>query len=99
MLELRGAKLPNKDGFFGKSDPFYVVLRATEQGGWAQTFCSPVVRDNLSPTWPPQTIMPHDRLGAGDDICPLKIEVFDSPLGWHYSCTAVVLIYISFIRC
>ena len=78
--------------FFGKSDPFVVIFRATEKGGWAQTFCSTIVRNNLNPAWPPQPVMPYNRLGAGDDFCPLKIEVWDADSdGSHdYMCEADV---------
>lgn len=35
-LTLRGVKLANKDGMFGKSDPFFTILRLREDEQWQQ---------------------------------------------------------------
>jgi hypothetical protein len=50
-LQLSGVKLPNKDGLFGKSDPFYTVSRLKEDGSWLKVHTSETVMDNLSPDW------------------------------------------------
>ena len=80
-LSVSGSKLPNKDGFFGKSDPYYVLKRATESGGWQEVLRSEVVKNNLSPVWKTQLLLPFDKLGAGDALCPLKLEVWDEDRG------------------
>lgn len=35
-LTIRGVKLANKDGLFGKSDPFFIISRLREDGEWQQ---------------------------------------------------------------
>lgn len=35
-LTMRGIKLPNKDGLFGKSDPFFTISRLREDEKWQQ---------------------------------------------------------------
>jgi hypothetical protein len=50
-LQLSGLKLPNKDGLFGKSDPFYTVSRLKEDGSWLKVHTSETVMNNLSPDW------------------------------------------------
>lgn len=39
-LSLRGIKLKNKDGMFGKSDPFFTVSRLREDEKWQQVISS-----------------------------------------------------------
>lgn len=35
-ITMRGIKLPNKDGLFGKSDPFFTISRLREDDKWQQ---------------------------------------------------------------
>ena len=35
-LTIRGIKLKNKDGMFGKSDPFFTLSRIREDENWQQ---------------------------------------------------------------
>ena len=35
-ITIRGIKLPNKDGLFGKSDPFFTISRLREDNEWQQ---------------------------------------------------------------
>lgn len=37
-LTIRGTKLKNKDGMFGKSDPFFTLSRLREDEKWQQVF-------------------------------------------------------------
>ncbi|CAN0474404.1 unnamed protein product, partial [Ectocarpus sp. 12 AP-2014] len=53
-LSLRGIKLKNKDGMFGKSDPFFTVSRLREDEKWQQVHKSEVIMNDLSPVWQPQ---------------------------------------------
>ena len=76
MLTLRGVKLANKDGFFGKSDPFFVLSKAREDGTFAPCVKSEVVKNNLNPTWPVLRV-PLQRLCNGDLNRPLRLEVID----------------------
>eukprot|EP00753_Platysulcus_tardus_P015302 PLAT4957.2.p1 GENE.PLAT4957.2~~PLAT4957.2.p1 ORF type:complete len:436 (-),score=200.57 PLAT4957.2:50-1267(-) len=75
-MQLRAHKLDNKDGFFGKSDPFYTISRVREDGSWDKVWQSEVVMDNLSPTWKAVEI-PLAVLSNGDLDRPLRVDVLD----------------------
>ena len=64
------------DGWFGKSDPFFVISKSREDGTFAACCKSDVVTNNLSPTWKPLRV-PLQRLCNGDMSRPLKLEVLD----------------------
>ena len=79
-------KLDNKDGWFGKSDPFIRISRGATDGGyqegqlglsgWKPVFTSEVIQNNLSPTWAPFSLL-SQKLCGGDPLRPLLLEVFD----------------------
>jgi Ca2+-dependent lipid-binding protein len=71
-----GAKLSNKDGFFGKSDPFLQISRMYEDGKYGVVWKNEPVMNNLSPTWPLSRI-PMTKLCNGDIDRPLRVEIFD----------------------
>jgi hypothetical protein len=71
-----GSKLANKDGFFGKSDPFLVISRMREDNTYVRVFTNQPVMNNLSPTWPVLRI-PMQKLCNGDLDRPIKVEIFD----------------------
>lgn len=73
---IAGYKLANKDGFFGRSDPFLEFSRVTEDGSFVPVYKSEVVMNDLSPSWP-KSVIPVQQLCNGDLDRPLKIEVFD----------------------
>lgn len=75
-LGLAGSKLSNKDGFFGKSDPFYRIFRLKEGGEYMQIFQSAVIKTNLSPRWLPYHFSVKS-LCNGDYDARLKIEICD----------------------
>ena len=75
-LQLRGAKLKNKDGLFGKSDPFVVLKRINEDGSWSAVWKSDVVMNNLNPTWKP-AMLSVKTLANGDPDRPLRLEIYD----------------------
>eukprot|EP00588_Corethron_pennatum_P013879 CAMPEP_0194276108 /NCGR_PEP_ID=MMETSP0169-20130528/8780_1 /TAXON_ID=218684 /ORGANISM="Corethron pennatum, Strain L29A3" /LENGTH=442 /DNA_ID=CAMNT_0039019739 /DNA_START=421 /DNA_END=1749 /DNA_ORIENTATION=- len=57
-FQFRGIKLKNiENGFFGKSDPFYEILRKSERSyaqsedDWVLIFRSDVISDHLNPIW------------------------------------------------
>ena len=78
-LALAGIKLKNFDGLFNKSDPFYVIARK-EQGAlgteWDVVFRSPVVKNNLNPTWNVQDI-DLSVLCKGDLSREIRLELYD----------------------
>ena len=75
-MQLKGTKLKNKEGMFGKSDPFFIFSRVREDGSWSPVYKSPVIPNNLNPVWPLFTVS-LQKLSNGDYERPLKIEVFD----------------------
>lgn len=70
---LMGKKFDSKDGFFGKSDPFFTIS-ASSNGGmdYVEVYRSEYVKQNLNPTWKTATI-PMRRLKGK----VLKLEVTD----------------------
>eukprot|EP00753_Platysulcus_tardus_P012741 PLAT3532.3.p1 GENE.PLAT3532.3~~PLAT3532.3.p1 ORF type:complete len:575 (-),score=322.82 PLAT3532.3:1822-3546(-) len=75
-MRMSARKLDNKDGFFGKSDPFFTISRMREDGSLDKVWQSEVVMDNLSPTWAVFEA-PVTRLCNGDYDRPLTIHVLD----------------------
>eukprot|EP01038_Epipyxis_sp_PR26KG_P006850 gene6850-9379_t len=71
-----GSQLTNKDGFFGKSDPFLTISRLNEDGSWTAVWRNERIENNLNPHWPEAKIL-MSTLCNGDLERPLKIEVFD----------------------
>jgi hypothetical protein len=75
-LQLSAKKLDNKDGMFGKSDPFVVVSRCKEDGTWVVVWKSTVVYNNLNPTWPLMRVKVQ-TLCNGDLHRPIKVDIWD----------------------
>ena len=55
-FEARGQTLANRDGFFGKSDPFLRVLACSEAGVKQEIYQSEVIPNDLNPTWEPAVV-------------------------------------------
>ena len=83
-LRLAAKKLDNVDGWFDKSDPFLVFLRARAQSldaaegniEWVRTFETEVIMDNLNPTWKPCQVKSQTFCNA-DPHLPLRVECWD----------------------
>jgi hypothetical protein len=75
-IKLSAKNLTNKDGFFGKSDPFFSINRSREDGTWLPVMKSPVVMDNLNPHWA-QVQIPVQEVCNNDYSRPLQVEVWD----------------------
>jgi hypothetical protein len=71
-----GSKLSNKDGWFGKSDPFLRFLRIYEDGNWGLVHETPRIENNLNPKFN-NLSLPMVSLCNGDVDRPIKIEVWD----------------------
>ncbi len=70
------AKGLDKKDTFGKSDPFYIISRATGNGQWTVVAKSGVIKNTLNPTWPAVTM--HVReLCNGDYDRQLRMDVYD----------------------
>lgn len=71
-----GHKLVNKDGFFGRSDPFLVISRLNEDGNYTDVWKNTKVDNNLNPVFPVSRIL-ISQLCNGDIDRPLKISIMD----------------------
>jgi Ca2+-dependent lipid-binding protein len=71
-----GKGLSNKDGWFGRSDPFLVISRLQEDGSYIPCWKNDKIDNNLNPVWPVARI-PLVTLCNGDIDRPLRIEVWD----------------------
>jgi len=71
-----GKKLTNKDGWFGKSDPFLKFYRLHGDDTWIKVHETEFIKDDLNPTWAlfetKASLFCH-----GDYYTPIKIECFD----------------------
>jgi hypothetical protein len=70
------SKLANKDGIFGRSDPFLRFYRLQENGQSSLCFQSKEVMNNLSPNFGNIRI-PMVTLCNGDEYRPIRIDVMD----------------------
>ena len=74
-MQVAARGLDKKD-LFGKSDPYFVVSKASGHSHWTVVAKSTVVDNTLDPTWPVMEI-PVATLCNGDYSRQLKFEVFD----------------------
>ena len=78
-LQMRGVKLKNVDGLFGKSDPFFVANSHTNDAGgrsWQPVHRSEVVKNNLNPVWKEFTV-DVEKICLGDKDRPILFEFYD----------------------
>ncbi|KJE91210.1 hypothetical protein CAOG_08597 [Capsaspora owczarzaki ATCC 30864] len=68
-------KLDKKD-LFGKSDPYFRIMRMGADGQFTPVVTSPVIKNTLDPTWAPVQASAR-QICNGDLDRPLRIEVFD----------------------
>jgi len=66
----------DKMDVIGKSDPYFVLSRKTEQEKWKTVYVSDVRKVTLNPEWK-RIVVNSYRLNLGDDDKLLKFEVFD----------------------
>jgi Ca2+-dependent lipid-binding protein len=74
-MQFAASHLDKKD-FFGKSDPYFILSRATGNGQWTVVAKSSIVYNTLEPTWPLITVPVRD-LCNGDYARQLKMDVYD----------------------
>ena len=77
-MRLQGRNLPNKDGWFNKSDPYCVFKKRTELG-FVEFARSAIEFDTLNPRWPDLRVAPLEAAGNLD--APLLTEVLDNDKG------------------
>jgi hypothetical protein len=78
-LNLSGHKLKNVDGFFSKSDPFFIINSQVDAAGgrvWHPVYRSETIKNDLNPKWKACSI-PVEKLCDGNKNKPILIEVFD----------------------
>jgi hypothetical protein len=75
-LDMYARNLDNKDGLFGKSDPFLVFCRIREDGSAVPVTKTEVIQNNLNPKWRTLTVPIRD-LCNGDLQRPVIIECYD----------------------
>ena len=71
-----GQKLANKDGWFGRSDPYIVISRLNEDNSYSIVWKSVRIDNNLNPKWAAVKLS-MTSLCNGDIDRPLRIEIFD----------------------
>ena len=74
-MKFEGVNLDNKD-FFGKSDPFFEILRSTENNDYTMVYRSKAISNTLNPSWPSFSVS-NSALCNGDEDRALKIYVYD----------------------
>jgi hypothetical protein len=78
-LKMKGTKLKNVEGMFGKSDPFFELSRKQNSAGgltWDNIFRSNVVKNNLNPEWD-NAIVELATLCDAELDRPILVSVFD----------------------
>lgn len=98
ICNMRGSKLSNKDGFFGKSDPFLVISRLREDKTWMPVFRNAPIMNNLSPTWP-QFKVSIQELCNGDLRNPILIEIFDFDRSGKHGASAISMVPYHLLYC
>jgi hypothetical protein len=79
-LKLKGLRLKNTDGLFGKSDPFFELsAKISSAGGltWHPIHRSPYILNNLNPVWEEFTVSVNRIAEDGNLDKPILIEVWD----------------------
>ena len=78
-LAMKGIKLKNVDGLFGKSDPFFEISKHIQAAGgptWQVVYRSQPVQNDLNPKWEPVTL-DMNELCDGNHSKPILVSVFD----------------------
>lgn len=76
---LRGVKLKNVDGMFGKSDPFFEVSKHVQAAGgptWQVVYRSKPIQNDLNPKWESVTL-DMNELCDGNQSKPVLVSVLD----------------------
>ncbi|KNC82961.1 hypothetical protein SARC_04754 [Sphaeroforma arctica JP610] len=75
-FEFSATGLDNKDGFFGKSDPFLRIYRKRDDGQFDAVYKSVHIMNNCNPNWPKFEIS-YQKLTIGDANRELRIDCLD----------------------
>ena len=58
-VRMQGVALANKDGMFGKSDPYLKFLAVPRAGKPVEVWKTEVINDDLNPLWKPFEVDMH----------------------------------------
>jgi hypothetical protein len=77
-LTLHAKNLPKKDGFFGRSDPYYRILTQSysSRDTYIEVYQSEVIENEVNPKWDMATI-PSVQVIHRDLNTPVSIKVYD----------------------
>eukprot|EP00918_Siedleckia_nematoides_P098130 GHVU01214836.1.p1 GENE.GHVU01214836.1~~GHVU01214836.1.p1 ORF type:complete len:563 (+),score=135.63 GHVU01214836.1:54-1691(+) len=75
-LSMKGVELANKDGMFGKSDPYLKFFALRKDGAVVEVHKTETIPNNLNPVWKPFAV-DMDRLCNGDLDAKFKLECWD----------------------
>jgi flavin-binding protein dodecin len=78
-FQVKGQKLANVEGMFGKSDPFFELSRKVDNAGglsWDNVYRSKHKNNTLDPVWDADAIGLNVLCG-GDLDSPIQIDVYD----------------------
>mmetsp|Transcript_25825 Transcript_25825/g.40429 ORF Transcript_25825/g.40429 Transcript_25825/m.40429 type:complete len:564 (-) Transcript_25825:61-1752(-) len=75
-IQMKGNKLANKDGMFGKSDPYLIFRRKQENGEMIQVLRSKTIDNNLDPDWE-ELLLNLTQFCLGNLDAPIVIECWD----------------------
>merc|ERR1711971_1216087 len=77
-LQFSCSGLPKMDGLFGKSDPYFLLQRAREDGKWIAVFGNRenYIKKTLNPTWKAFGIE-SQTLCNNDEFRPVHILIYD----------------------
>lgn len=78
-LKVKGVKLANVDGIFGRSDPFFELnVKVDSAGGlsWQPVYRSKHISNNLNPDWEEFSV-DVSRICQGDFNRPIQFKIYD----------------------
>merc|ERR1712152_55811 len=93
ILGIRGYKLANKD-IFSKSDPYIVISKQVNSGGYTPIRTSETIKNDLNPIWRNFTLY-ENELPTGNDKFRLEVYDDDGKLGRDTSDESIGVGYFS----
>jgi Ca2+-dependent lipid-binding protein len=75
-MRVQGVELANKDGMFGKSDPYLKFWAIRKDGQLVEVHRTETISSNLNPVWKPFAV-DLDKLCNGDLNAKFKLQCWD----------------------
>jgi Ca2+-dependent lipid-binding protein len=96
-MRVQGVELANKDGMFGKSDPYLKFWAIRKDGQLVEVHRTETISSNLNPVWKPFAV-DLDKLCNGDLNAKFKLQCWDEDalsthdeIGWIETTVAQLL--------